>query len=115
MLPEDVCRVLESRGILAEWMSEDFRSKKSYDITTDKVCVSTVHSVKGLDFDTVFVVGLESLLENRWSDDVKKNLVYIALTRARRRSYFAMLCSTNILELGELLDSNNKIIHGLEA
>lgn len=107
VLPEDVCRVLESRGILVEWMSEDFRSKKFYDITTDKICVSTVHSVKGLDFDTVFIVGLESLLEDRWDDDVKKRILHIALTRARRRSYYSMLCSTKGLKFCELLVSGN--------
>jgi hypothetical protein len=103
VLPEEMCHVLESKGILVEWMSEDFRSKKSYDITTDKVCVSTVHSVKGMDYDTVFVIGLESLLEPRWDEDIKRKLVYIALTRARRRAYFGMLCSTKTLRLGEIL------------
>lgn len=102
VLPEEMCRILESKGILTEWMSEDYRSKKSYDITSDKVCVSTVHSVKGLDYDAVFLIGLESLLEDRWNEDVKKKLIHIALTRARRRVYFAILDSTNEKGLGKL-------------
>jgi hypothetical protein len=105
VLPEEICHVLESKGILAEWMSEDYRTKKSYDITTEKVCVSTVHSVKGLDYDTVFVIGLESLLEDRWDKDVKKKLVHIALTRARRRAYFAMYDSKKMLDFDEFLIS----------
>lgn len=110
VLPEEICLFLESKGILVEWMSEDFRSKKSYDITTDKVCVSTVHSVKGLDFDTVFVIGLESLLECRWNEDIKKRLVHIGLTRARRHAYFGMLCSTKTLRLGEILVLGDKSV-----
>ena len=107
ILPEEMCSVLESRGVLAEWMSEDYMSKKYYDISTDKVCVSTVHSVKGLDYDTVFIIGLESLFEERWDAKVKKRLVHIALTRARRRACFAMLDSTRKLEIGEIILSRN--------
>jgi len=110
VLPEEICHVLESKGILVEWMSEDFRSKKLYDITTDKICVSTVHSVKGLDFDTVFVIGLESLLDGRWNEDVKKRLVHIGLTRARRRAYFGLLSSTTAQGLGEFLVLENNFI-----
>lgn len=102
VLPVEMCFVLENKGILAEWMSEDYRSKKSYDITTDKVCVSTVHSVKGLDFDTVFIIGIESLCEERWNADVEKRLVHIALTRARRKVYYAILGSKKKLKLGKL-------------
>ena len=97
--PDKIKKVLEKKGILADWMSEDYRSKKSYDITTDKVCISTVHSVKGLDYDTVFVVGLESLFDHRWNIEVQKRLIHIALTRARRRVFFAMLSTTKLLEL----------------
>ena len=37
---------MESRGILHHWISEDFRAKQSYDITTNKVAISTIHWVK---------------------------------------------------------------------
>lgn len=97
--PDKIKEALEIKGILADWMSEDYRSKKSYDITTEKVCISTVHSAKGLDYDTVIVVGLESLFDHRWNIDVQKRLIYVALTRARRRVCFAMLNSTKLLDL----------------
>ncbi len=115
VLPEEICNVLESKGILAEWMSEDYRSKKSYDITTEKVCVSTVHSVKGLDYDTVFIIGLESFFECRWNEAVKKSLFHIALTRARRQAYFAVLDSTKEIKLGGLLFSGNTTIQKLSS
>ncbi len=75
---------LEARGIMSTWVSEDYRSKKAHDITTDRVSVSTIHSAKGLDYAVVFVVGLD-LLEagSPWDEDQIRSLTYVALTRAR--------------------------------
>ncbi len=54
----------------------------------------TVHSAKGLEFHTVFVTGLEEGLfphENSLNDidgpEEERRLMYVALTRARRRLY----------------------------
>ena len=54
----------------------------------------TVHSAKGLEFDTVFVTGLEEGLfphDNSLHEDggleEERRLMYVALTRARRRLY----------------------------
>jgi len=54
----------------------------------------TVHSAKGLEFHTVFVTGLEEGLfphENSLSEydglEEERRLVYVAVTRARRRLY----------------------------
>ena len=54
----------------------------------------TVHSAKGLEFHTVFVTGLEEGLfphENSLSEadglEEERRLMYVALTRARRRLY----------------------------
>ena len=54
----------------------------------------TVHSAKGLEFHTVFVTGLEEGLfphENSLSEydgvEEERRLVYVAITRARRRLY----------------------------
>ena len=46
-LPLMIEKVLESNGILSNWASENYRSKKTYDITTNSVTISTIHSVKG--------------------------------------------------------------------
>ena len=57
------------------------------------VTIATVHAVKGLEFDTVFVVGLEEGIfpVNRAiaSGDIEeeRRLMYVAITRAKRRLY----------------------------
>jgi DNA helicase-2/ATP-dependent DNA helicase PcrA len=54
----------------------------------------TVHSSKGLEFDAVFITGLEEGLfphENSQSDaggiEEERRLMYVAITRARKRLY----------------------------
>ena len=54
----------------------------------------TVHSVKGLELDYVFVIGLEegifphinSLLDNNEVEE-ERRLMYVAITRARKKLY----------------------------
>jgi DNA helicase II / ATP-dependent DNA helicase PcrA len=54
----------------------------------------TVHAAKGLEFDAVFITGLEEGLfphENSMSDrdgmEEERRLMYVAITRARKRLY----------------------------
>jgi DNA helicase-2/ATP-dependent DNA helicase PcrA len=63
---------------------------------TDSVQMMTVHAAKGLEFDSVFVTGLEEGLfphENSASQadglEEERRLMYVAITRARRRLYMA--------------------------
>ncbi|MCG3190124.1 MAG: DNA helicase II [Burkholderiaceae bacterium] len=60
----------------------------------DAVQLMTVHSAKGLEFDCVFITGLEEGLfphENAMSDadglEEERRLMYVAITRARKRLY----------------------------
>ena len=82
-LPQMIKKALESRGILNNWVSENYRSKKTYDITTNSVTISTIHSVKGLDYSTVFLLGLDFLKPREWSENQLERLTYVAITRAR--------------------------------
>ena len=61
---------------------------------SDALQMMTVHSAKGLEFHTVFVTGMEEGLfphENSLADDLgieeERRLMYVAVTRARRRLY----------------------------
>jgi len=62
----------------------------------DAVQLMTVHSAKGLEFDAVFITGLEEGLfphENSLSDgdglEEERRLMYVAITRARQRLYLS--------------------------
>ena len=62
----------------------------------DAVQLMTVHSAKGLEFDCVFITGLEEGLfphENSASDpdglEEERRLMYVAITRARKRLYLS--------------------------
>jgi DNA helicase-2/ATP-dependent DNA helicase PcrA len=62
----------------------------------DAVQLMTVHSAKGLEFDCVFITGLEEALfphENSMSDadglEEERRLMYVAITRARQRLYLS--------------------------
>jgi DNA helicase-2/ATP-dependent DNA helicase PcrA len=69
----------------------------------DAVQLMTVHAAKGLEFDAVFITGLEEGLfphENAMSDsdglEEERRLMYVAITRARKRLYLS-LSQTRVL------------------
>ncbi|HEY6772368.1 MAG TPA: 3'-5' exonuclease, partial [Oxalicibacterium sp.] len=62
----------------------------------DALQLMTVHSAKGLEFDAVFITGLEEGLfphENSQKEEggveEERRLMYVAITRARRRLYIS--------------------------
>ena len=62
----------------------------------DAIQLMTVHASKGLEFDVVFITGLEEGLfphENAMSDpdglEEERRLMYVAITRARKRLYLS--------------------------
>jgi DNA helicase-2/ATP-dependent DNA helicase PcrA len=64
--------------------------------TTPKITLMTIHSAKGLEFPTVFIVGLEeNLFPSQLSSgspremEEERRLFYVALTRAERRCYLS--------------------------
>lgn len=102
---------------------------EEYKDDPNRISLMTVHSVKGLEFDRVFVVGMEegifphmnSLMENSEIEE-ERRLCYVAITRAkeelhlinaRRRTLFgkeqANPVSRFISEIGkDLLETNVK-------
>ncbi len=95
-LPDLIMKALENQGILCNWIAEDYRSKRSYDVTTQSVTISTIHSVKGFDYACVFVIGLDWLDETRWTAEQVKKLTYVAITRARERLFISHIYATDI-------------------
>lgn len=66
----------------------------SYDGELDRVSLMTMHSAKGLEFDTVFVVGAEDnifpsyhSLNDPSEMEEERRLAYVAITRAKRALY----------------------------
>lgn len=67
----------------------------NYDADADAVTLMTVHSAKGLEFDNVFIVGLEegifpsdrSKYEGESEIEEERRTAYVAYTRARHKLY----------------------------
>ncbi len=85
--PEDALdRLLEETALVAD--------QDSYEKDADAVTLITLHAAKGLEFDVVFITGLEEGVfpHSRSLDDPRqmeeeRRLAYVGLTRARHRLY----------------------------
>jgi DNA helicase II / ATP-dependent DNA helicase PcrA len=71
---------------------EDSQEEKSQD--SEVVTLMTVHAAKGLEFDIVFIVGMEEMLfphSRSYSDpkemEEERRLAYVAITRAKESLY----------------------------
>ena len=85
--------------VLADFL--DFTSLESGELQAtagdDALQLMTIHSSKGLEFDTVFITGLEdglcpherSLSENNGLEE-ERRLMYVAITRARKNLYLTL-------------------------
>ena len=72
----------------------------NYDSESDRVTLMTLHSAKGLEFDNVFIIGLE---EGIFPSDQSRNeesaveeerrLMYVGVTRAKKRLYLMSACT----------------------
>ena len=108
-----VTRTFEEReGIVS---LEDFLLEVSlvtdvneYDQDPDKVCLMTVHSVKGLEYDYVFIVGLEeglfphmNSLLNESELEEERRLCYVAITRAKKKLF--------------IINARSRMIYGQES
>lgn len=73
----------------------------------DYVVMMTIHASKGLEFPTVFVVGMEenifpsqrSIMESEAEVEEERRLAYVAITRAKKELY--------------LLHSNERMLYGI--
>lgn len=92
----------EARGSLAEFLEDvalatDLDNDKGDD---DRVALMTIHLAKGLEFPTVFIVGMEENLfpsamsmNTRAELEEERRLFYVALTRAEKQAYITYALS----------------------
>jgi hypothetical protein len=96
-LPMRLLRSLEGAGIPSTWVSQDVRSKEMYDVTTDRVSLISIHSSKGLDFDLVYLVGLDHIHRTEETRQNLVPLVYVAMTRAKCRLVIPYVEETELI------------------
>lgn len=88
----DILEYLEEAALIREDKEESDDNEKE-----DGVALLTIHSAKGLEFDTVFVVGCEENLFPHWRSidsgdkavQEERRLMYVAMTRAEKRLYLS--------------------------
>ena len=85
---------LATLGDFLEQLSLVSDVSEQKDNTDDKVTLMTMHAVKGLEFDYVFVVGFEeglfphsNSLESNDELEEERRLCYVAITRAKKKLY----------------------------
>jgi len=104
--------IADTTGNLAEFL-EDVALATDLDADkgdSDHVALMTIHLAKGLEFSTVFVVGLEEDLfpsamsmNTRSELEEERRLFYVALTRAEKQAYLTYALSR--YRWGKLVDS----------
>ena len=74
---------LQEEGLAHLWMGST-RSKTAYDPNAAQVSILAIQSSKGLEFNSVILIGLGHLAEASEPKDQAK-LLYVGMTRARER------------------------------
>lgn len=75
---------LKNTGGPCVWL-KTAADKKQYDAKADRVSLLTRQSSKGLEFDTVVLSGLGGLKDDEDNLEYEVRLLYVGMTRARRR------------------------------
>jgi hypothetical protein len=87
-------REMRARGTPARWVSQDYRAKEEFDITTDRVALISLHSAKGLDFDLVYLVLGDSVSE---LDGAARQRLYVGVTRAKHHLVIVYTRKTEVV------------------
>lgn len=92
---DEFCK-LNKGATLSDFLNQVTLSSDTDDMNDEEyVTIATIHSVKGLEFKNVFVVGMEENIfpvsraaydDNELEEE--RRLMYVAITRARERLYF---------------------------
>jgi UvrD-like helicase C-terminal domain/Nuclease-related domain/AAA domain len=98
-LPMRILKRMEDAAIPATWVSQDVRSKELFDVTTDRVSVISIHSAKGLDFDLVYLLGMDRIRPTEATRQYLLSLAYVAMTRAKYRLVIPYVVETELIRL----------------
>lgn len=89
----------------------DDDSAESKEENKDRVQLLTIHQSKGLEFDSVYIVGMEEgilpngrVIEEGDSVDEERRLLYVAMTRARRHLW--LTGARNRRKFGEIVEGS---------
>lgn len=93
-LKESLMEELDRSGNIVEYINEINLYDNEDNLDTDAVILSTIHGSKGLEFDTVFMIGM---IEGRFPKEAaayiddemeeERRLAYVGITRAKRKLY----------------------------
>lgn len=88
---EAVLTAIKAGQSLREYLNDLAIFSEKEDVEEDSVVLSTIHGVKGLEFDNVFVIGMTEgrFPSNRSNDSLEemeeeRRLCYVAVTRAKK-------------------------------
>lgn len=106
---DKMANIAEFYGLLREWAKNsdgenlnDFLNDLSLDSNADEdfgesVSCMSIHTAKGLEFECVFVIGLEEgffpLILNDSELEEERRLAYVAITRAKKKLYLSSVKS----------------------
>jgi hypothetical protein len=101
-LPMRIVKTIEDVAISVTWVSQDVESKAVFDPTMDRVSVISIHSAKGLDFDLVYLIGVDRIRPTEVTREYLVSLIYVAMTRAKYRLVIPYVEETELI--GRMLD-----------
>ena len=76
---------LDLSGIPTTWVSRDARTKEKYDLGDDRISLISIHSSKGLDYELVYLLGIDHIHPTPKTRKTLMSLIYVAMTRAKYR------------------------------
>ncbi len=74
---------------------KDISEREFYDPNLNCVTLLTAHASKGLEFENVFIVGMEENLNKKSEIDEERRLLYVAMTRAKQKLYLMYVRKRN--------------------
>lgn len=93
--------------IVTRMTLRDVVEKNTHKNLQDKVQLMTIHASKGLEFSSVFIIGMnEGILPNHKSIDEnnieeERRLAYVGITRAQKQLFFSYCCQR--IQYGQIL------------